>query len=274
MNKEDKMRERLTRAIKVFLGVVTVLAIVAMSTPQPSMASEDVGAVVDLVLLPSSQTVERGDIFEVAIEAQCNGQDVTGIAAFIDFDPDYLEVQSVIDGDTLTNFVVSDYDNVAGTIDYSAGTFTQPLPSGTFTVATIQFKAINPGGNISLNFSTVFPRRSDADFGGESKLRGLHGTTITIIGESTPDHENTPSELPPDNPEEPAADSDSLPGEEENTSPLPPSSQSNPPNDHQSEGVSPSDNDGIDWYILAGIIFGLVIVGVLLVARFRRQRSN
>ena len=252
--------------------VTAAPALMATAVPQSAMAG-DVGAVVDLALLPSSQTVERDDIFEVGIEAQCNGQDVTGIAAFIDFDPNYLEVQSVTDGDTLTDFVVSDYDNVAGTIDYNAGTFTQPRPSGTFTVATIKFKATNPDGNISLNFSATFPRESYADFGGESKLGGLHGTTVTIIEESTPDNENTPSESTPDNSEKPDTDSSSLPGEGENTSPLLPSSQSDSPSDAQSQEILPSDNDDADWYIPASIIVGLVIVSMLVVL-VRRQRSN
>ena len=266
----------MVRRISVLLISILVtaaLALMATIIPQPSMAAEDVGAVVDLVLLPSSQTVERGDIFEVTIQAQCNGQDVTGIAAFIDFDPDYLEVQSVTDGSTLTDFRVSDYDNVGGTIDYNAGTFTQPLPSGTFTVATIKFKAISPDGNIALNFSTAFPKKSDADFGGESKLRGLHGTTITIVGESTPDNENTTSEPTPDNPEEPDTDSDSLPGEEENTSSLPHSSQSTQQPDPQSEEILPLGNDSIAWYIPASVIIGLVIIGILVIF-IMRQRSN
>jgi len=289
---------RFMRAIQVLLATVTVLVMVLMSTPELTMA-EDLGAVVDLALLPSSQTVERDIIFEIAITAQCNGQDITGIAASVDFDPNYLEVQSITDGGTLTDFVVSDYDNVAGTIDYNAGTFTQPLPSGTFTVAIITFKAINPDGSISINFSTAFPRESDADFGGDSKLGELHGTTITIIEHSTPDSENTPPELPPDNPEEPDTDSNSLPGEEENTSSeptpdnhedpgtdsnslpeeeentssLPPSSQPNSPPDPQPQENLPTDNDGIDWYIPASIIIGLVAIGILVI-RLRRERSS
>lgn len=253
--------------------VTAALALMAALIPQPSLAAEDAGVVVDLVLLPSSQTVDVDDIFDVVIQAQCNGQDITGIAAFINFDPDYIQVQSITDGDTLIDFLVSDYNNVAGSIDYNAGTFTQPLPSGTFTVATIKFKAINSGGDISLNFSTTFQRESDADFGGESKLSGLYGAAITIIGESIPDHENTPSEPAPDNPEERDPDSDSLPGEEENTSPLPPSSQSTPPPDSQSQENLPAGNDSVDWYIPAGIIIGLVIIGMLVIF-IRRQRSN
>jgi len=263
------------RRIYIFLVSILVtaaLALMAALVPQPSMGAEDVGAVVDLVLLPSSQTVGIDDIFDVAIQAQCNGQDVTGIAAFIDFDPNYLEVQSVTDGCTLTDFVVSDYDNVAGTIDYNAGTFTQPLPSGTFNVATIKFKAVNPDGNIPLNFSATFPRESYADFGGDSKLSGLYGTTITIVGESTPDNDNTSSELPPDNPEEPDADSNSLPGENENTLPLPPPSQSTLLPNPQSQETLPPITDSIDWYIPVSIIIGLFIIGILVV--LMRQRSN
>jgi hypothetical protein len=271
--KEDEMRERFTRATKVLFALAIVLTLVAISIPQPSMAAEDLGAVVDLVLLPSSQTVAVHDIFDVVIEAQCNGQDIAGIAAFIDFDPDYLAVQSITDGGTLTDFVVSDYDNVIGTVDYNAGTLTQPWPSGTFTVATIKFKAMNPDGNISLNFSTTFPRESYADFGGQSKPGELHGTTITIIGESTPGNGNTSSELPPDNSGKPDTDSSVLPGGHEDTSPLPPSSQTNSSSDAQSREIRPSDNHTADWYIPASIIIGLIMTSMLIVL-IRRRRSN
>ena len=288
------MTERFSRVTQVLLAAVTVLALIAVLIPQLSLAAEDVGAVVDLVLLPSSQTVDVDDVFDVVIQAQCNGQDITGIAAFIDFDPVYLEVQSVTDGDTLTNFVVSDYDNVAGTIDYNAGTFTQPLPSGTFTVTTIEFKAMNPDGNVSLNFSVAFPRESDADFGGGSKLSDLYGTIIAIMGEPTPENnDNAPSEPPPGNSEEPNADPNSLPDEDEDTSQSQDEdedalqspdededtsqsqseSESDSPSDDQSQENLPTDDDGTDWYIPASIIIGLAAIGMIVVF-VRRQRSS
>jgi hypothetical protein len=267
------MRERFSGVIQVLPAVVAVLALTALLVPQPSLAAEDVGTVVDLVLLPSSQTVDADDVFDVVIQAQCNGQDITGIAAFIDFNPDYLEVQSITDGDTLTDFVVSDYDNTAGTIDYSAGTFTQPLPSDTFTVAAIEFRAMSPDGNVSLDFSVAFPRESDADFGGDSKLSGLYGTTITIVGKSTPDNGNTPSEPAPGSSEETDTDSGGLPDEEENTSPSPPSSEPAPPSDPQSRDTLPTDSDGVDWYIPVSVIVGLAVIG-LLVVRLKRGRSS
>ena len=107
------------------LVVVLVLVLVAMPTPRAVMAG-DVGTVVDLVMLPSSQVVNTGDTFDITFEARCNRQDVSGVAAFADFDPDYLEVQSIIVGTELSTELWNTYDNVRGTADYSAGTLTPP----------------------------------------------------------------------------------------------------------------------------------------------------
>jgi len=173
------MGRRFSRATKALVVLVTVMALVVMPVPQVASAG-DVRAVVDLVLLPSSQTVDNiGDIFDVSIEAQCNGQDVSGVAAFVDFDPDYLEVKSVTPGTTLPTVLQNTYDNNAGTIDYQAGKLGAPFPSDTFTVATISFKALNSTANTPINFHTTSPRETNADFGGESKLRNLTGATVT-----------------------------------------------------------------------------------------------
>lgn len=161
------MRKRFSRAIHVSLALLIVLALVVMPTPRSASAG-DVGAVVDLVLLPSSQTVDIGDIFDITIEARCNGQDIHGVDVFVDFDPNYLEVQSITEGSTLSDFVVSDYDNVQGTIDYSAGTWTEPLPCDTFTVATISFKALAlTTPTTAILFSTTFPRETKAVYGAD-----------------------------------------------------------------------------------------------------------
>ena len=148
------MRERFIRAKQTLLAVVAVLAMVAMSTPQLAMAG-DVGAVVDLVLLPPSQTVDVDNIFNITIQAQCNGQDISTVAAFIDFDPNYLEVQSVTPGPTLPTVVQNTYNNTVGTIDYQAGKLGGPFPSGTFTVATVSFKALALTTNTSISFSNT-----------------------------------------------------------------------------------------------------------------------
>ncbi len=173
------MRERFTKYAQMLLTLVAVLALVTVSTPQLATAG-DVGVVVDLVLLPSSQTVDVDDIFDITIQAQCNGQDISTIAAFINFDPAYLEVQSVTPGTTLPTVVENAYNNTAGTLNYQAGKLGGPFPSDTFTVATVSLKALDETDSTPIIFSTTFPRNTDADFGGTSKLDELFGATVTI----------------------------------------------------------------------------------------------
>ena len=111
---------------------------------------------------------------------QCSGQDVTGIAAFLDFDPTCLEVKSITKGSTLDTALLSTYDNVAGTIDYSAGIFTQPFFSDTFTVATITFSTKVETTGTSIGFHKEGDRTSDVDFSGTSKLNTITGAMVTI----------------------------------------------------------------------------------------------
>jgi hypothetical protein len=160
------------------------MVLVIMQTASVAIAG-DVGAVVDLVLLPADQTVEVGDVFDIIIKAQCNGQDVTGISAYLDFDPNYLEVQSVTPGITLDLVLQNTYNNKERTIDYSAGTFTSPFPGGNFTVATVTFKKIKEVVSTSISFHTNYPRGTNADYGGASKLRNLKETTITTLNTTT-----------------------------------------------------------------------------------------
>ena len=145
------------------------------------------GEVVDLLFMPSTQTVNVGDIFDITIEVQCDSQDVSGIAAYADFDPNYLEVQSITGELTLLELELwNTHDNAVGTADYCAGTYSQPWPLGTFTIATISFKALTPTANTTLIFHNEIPRKSDADFGGYSKLHDLTGAGVTIVGNTPP----------------------------------------------------------------------------------------
>jgi hypothetical protein len=167
--------------LQALLSLITIMALTTIPTTSVVIAG-DVGAVVDLVLQPATQTVVVGNVFSITIEAQCNGQDVSGVSAYLDFDPDYLEVQSITPGTALPTVIQNTYDNIAGTIDYSAGKMGAPFSSGTFTVATVSFKKINAVASTSISFYTTLPRKTDADYGGASKLRNLSGATVTISG--------------------------------------------------------------------------------------------
>ena len=143
---------------------------------------------VNISLQPSTEDVGVGEIFELVIQAEAGDQPVSGIDAFINFDPTYLEVLSVTPGASLPTVLENTYDNTAGTIDYSAGKLGEPFPTGTFTVATIQFEALAPTSpSTALTFSTSVPRETRADYAGNDVTGALTGGTVSISPGATVD---------------------------------------------------------------------------------------
>ena len=136
---------------------------------------------VNISLQPSTEHVGVGEVFDLIIQAEAGDQPVSGISAFIDFDPAYLEVQSVTPGSTLPTVLQNTYDNIAGTIDYSAGKLGGPFPTGTFTVATVQFKALTETDpSTAIDFSTTDPRETAADYAGSDVTGTITGGTVSI----------------------------------------------------------------------------------------------
>ena len=134
----------------------------------------------DLTLQPSFQTVSVDDTFNVTIQAAAGTQKVSGIDAFVDFDPAYLEVVSVTNGTALPIENYNLYDNDAGTIDFSDGKTGTSPPSGTFTVVTIQFRAKAQTTGTSLTFVQSEGRNTQAAYQGDSVLGSLTGATVVI----------------------------------------------------------------------------------------------
>ena len=78
-------------------------------------------------------------------------------------------------------------NNTAGTVDYAAATFAD-FPSGSFTLATVQFRALQPAVVTPLTLHRLAPRQTDATFGGRSVLGAAPGVTLAIVDgeEQTP----------------------------------------------------------------------------------------
>jgi hypothetical protein len=149
---------------------------------------------VQVSIKPVSSLVIEDQLFAVDIQVAADQQPVDGAEVHLDFDPLYLEVVNV-DGDP-TNAIESGgaldvllrnyVNNVDGEIDFAAGTFSSTLPSGTFTLATIRFKALQPTGEDStqVGFITQLPRKTDVTHAGGSVLAGTisGSTTISAAG--------------------------------------------------------------------------------------------
>ncbi|MCL0069867.1 hypothetical protein M1N85_04105, partial [Dehalococcoidia bacterium] len=168
------------RIVGTLLVLTMILASVVVPGRSPVTAEAGGGAIVDLHLLPPDQTVKVGDTFDITIEARCGVQKVHAISAFLDFDPIHLEVVSITAGATLDVPLLSDWDNAAGTVDYSAGKMVAPFPYGTFDVAVVTFRAIAPTDSTAITFSHVSPRETAAVFGGVSVLNQTFDATVTV----------------------------------------------------------------------------------------------
>jgi hypothetical protein len=163
--------------------LAVVLLAMAMSVlTLPVLSTSVYAANVDLVLLPASQTVEAGKSFTIDIQVQCNGQVIDGVDAFLDFNPEYLEVQVIEGGGVMDTLLQNQYDNVRGAINYSAGKITLPLPSKTFTLAGITFKtrSINKDISTQINFQMTEPRNTFVDLGGKSVVFNPVGATVNV----------------------------------------------------------------------------------------------
>jgi hypothetical protein len=116
----------------------------------------------------SNSSVPIGQDFDANILVQAGSQQVDGTSAFLEFDPIFLEVVSMTAGDQLDTVIENIFDNDAGYIDFSAGKFSAPFPSGNFELVTIHLKAKAETASTSLDFLFDLPKSTNVTFGGTS----------------------------------------------------------------------------------------------------------
>jgi uncharacterized repeat protein (TIGR01451 family) len=153
-----------------------------ISVPPDSVDLDFTGSSEGSVILKVSPLVTNTYIdhtFEVEIVVQAGEQMVDGAAAYLGFDPDFLQVVDITPGSSLPLEIQNRFDNVAGKIDYAAGTFID-FPSGTFTLATVTFEALGQSDGTRVNFNLTLPRQSDVTFGGASVLDGTQDGAVII----------------------------------------------------------------------------------------------
>jgi hypothetical protein len=91
-----------------------------------------------------------GQTFSLAIKTNVSSSQQVGMVdAYINFDPDKLEVLSVTPGTSLPTVLQNTFNNTTGLISYVAGQLGFPWPIGNFTVATIQFRAKTVISNVT-----------------------------------------------------------------------------------------------------------------------------
>jgi len=140
-----------------------------------------------------------------------SSQQVSGAQAYITFDPAKLEVidagntaygTQITPGNSLSTVLENMVDNNTGLISYSAGKLRVPFPSGSFTVATIQFRsrtipsALTTEIQVSFNGSTGI---SMVDLGGTAIPNDHGNTAVNLVpGAAVDIYVKLPGGSPPD----------------------------------------------------------------------------
>jgi pimeloyl-ACP methyl ester carboxylesterase len=156
------------------------------------------GKTVHVAFDPSSSVVATGDLFAVDIQIQAGSQPVDGAEIHVYYDRTYLQVVNAAGnpvyeiqsngylGVVLANTV---YTNTPqGQIIFAAGVYEPAAtrPSGTFSLATIRFKALAGSGASStpLTFGLQMPYLTQVTFEGNDLLAGVLDGVVTISGQS------------------------------------------------------------------------------------------
>lgn len=153
-----------------------------------------------VTLNPLTPTVAKGDVFTVDIQIAAGQQLVDGAEVHVYFDPTFLQVVDASGNPTnritssgllsqvLRNRVYT--DTIPSRIHFAAGIYDpeEPRPSGTFTLATIRFKALwgTAGASTPLTFGIQLPYKTEVTYGGSSILGGVQSGAVSITGQSRP----------------------------------------------------------------------------------------
>jgi len=165
---------------KFFFSLFICAMVLMAFLPQASGSS---GGVV-LALAPQSTSVNVSDTFSVTVQVQAGVQQVDGAAAYLNFDPLRVEVVSITPASTLSSILQNEFDNDLGQMNFAAGTLSTPV-TGTFTLATITFRAISDTSGTPLAFDDTLPRQSEASLAGNSQLGSTQDGQVIVGGAAT-----------------------------------------------------------------------------------------
>ena len=149
-------------------------------------------------LSPSAPTVARGDVITLEIRLAAGSELIDGAEIHLNYDRVFLlpvdadgnPTDRLTSSGILSQILRNKIYTETGRIHFAAGIYDpeEPRPSGTFTVATVRFRALwgTGGGTTALTFGTKVPFKTDVTSGGSSVLGGVEDGHITISGEEPP----------------------------------------------------------------------------------------
>jgi len=148
---------------------------IPVEAPLAGLAATE-ATTVTLKLVPSSWVAAVGDIFTIDLRLDPHGQPFQGVAVYLDFDPNDLEVvdaagnpaTAIEDSGILPTVLHNQVDNAGGEIRFSAGLLGEASPTEEFSLATIRFKAkqVNFAGSAVTFIIQDYPPRTGVTYEG------------------------------------------------------------------------------------------------------------
>jgi uncharacterized repeat protein (TIGR01451 family) len=137
--------------------------------------------VVDLRIRPEFIEVDPGQVFELELVVEPNGETVTGVQAFLNFDPQAVTVLSILPAESspLNLLLANSVDNLSGDVDFAVGSLTTGANTS-FSLARMTLQAGTSRALSEIGFATEFLRSTTASVGGDSVHRGLFGSQIKV----------------------------------------------------------------------------------------------
>lgn len=174
--------------MRMLLVTLSIISLLISANPANAQAN--------MQFTPSNATVSVNQTFTVDVECDILSGQITNLDVFVNFDPTYLEVVSVVvPPSTVSLLPVVAYPlapiatmNAQGQIDHARAQLTAPFPSADFVLMTIEFRAIAiPGsGSTPLTFNLSGLRETLLVDGGSVVLNTVLSSTINIGAACTP----------------------------------------------------------------------------------------
>jgi hypothetical protein len=120
-----------------------------------------------------------GETFEIVVSVDAGELGMDAAAAYLDFDPESLQVVQIVGGKGFDIELANQIDNTMGSFGYAAATLGAKL-TGRVELAVVTLRA-KGSGSLALRFNRTAPRLSDVTSSGRSFLGAAPDASIEVV---------------------------------------------------------------------------------------------
>jgi hypothetical protein len=176
-----------------YLTVNLFDATVMVGVPTPTATATP--NVVNVYIDPSLYAATLGESFDLDVMVAAGAQQLDGVDVTVNYNPSYIQVQSITPGAALSSVNTSTWDNGAGSLIFeSVRDIADPAPSGTFLLCTVRFQALANTAGTPVTFN---PSLIEAVYLGSPVATSVTDGSVTVgVATATPTRTPTATGTP------------------------------------------------------------------------------